>query len=231
MSDGLVMIRGVTFDFGGTLASGGLDREVYWGRLLDYLRSMGFSGGEAQLRRVREGMFERLRRARGLNREIRFEDLYRGMLFRLGLHPEEEAIDYIHQLYIRSFKIELISGVEEVLEALKERYRLAVISNASSNVPRQAIKSFGLERYLDSIVISRDLGIRKPDPEIFRFALRNLGVESREAVHVGDSLKSDVRGAKEAGMKAVWLRRCDEETNFLPDYTIHHIKEIISILE
>ena len=224
------MIKGITFDFGGTLSLGDLDKEAFKNALLEYLRSLGFSGNEARLSKARNGMLERLMKARNHNREIRLEDLYQGMLFKLGLHPEREVIDHIHQLYIRSFKVELVPGAEEVLEALNEKYSLAVISNAISNVPRYAIERFGLDRYLSTIVISRDLGIRKPDPGIFKFTLINLGIESNEAIHVGDSLEQDIQGAKDAGMKAVWIRRNGREIDIRPDYTINSIKELTSLL-
>lgn len=224
------MIRGVTFDFGGTLVQGVFDKESFRSRFLDYIRSLGFSGNESQLGNARNRMLNRLRKARNLNREMRLEDLYQYMLFKLGLRPEREVIDYIHQLYIHSFPTELIPGVEEVFEVLSERYKLAVISNAISDVPRYAIKKFGLERYLDAVVISRDIGIRKPDPEIFHFSLKKLGVDSNEAVHVGDSLEHDVQGARDAGMKTVWIKRNNEEIDINPDYTIHSIKELTSFL-
>ena len=99
-----------------------------------------------------------------------------------------------------------------------------------SEVPRHAVKKFGLGKYLDAVVISRDLGIRKPDPEIFKFTLENLGIESHEAIHVGDSLEEDVEGAKNAGMKAMWLKRSNKEMNVLPDYTIYSIKDLTSLL-
>ena len=225
-----VMIKAITFDFGGTLAMGDLDKEEYRMGLLEYLRSLGFRGGEPQFERARRGMLKRLMKARSLGREIRIEDLYQGMLFKLGLHPEREVIDHIHDLYIRSFKVDLVPSVADVLEALSRKYALAVISNAMSDVPRRAIERSGLERYLDAVVISRDLGIRKPDPEIFRFTLKNLGIESYEAVHVGDSLDDDVQGAKNAGMGAIWIERPSEEIDVQPDHIIHSIKELTSLL-
>ena len=118
----------------------------------------------------------------------------------------------------------------DVLESLNRKYTLAVISNAMSDVPRRAIERSGLEKYLEAVVISRDLGIRKPDPEIFRFALENLGIEGYEAVHVGDSLDDDVQGAKNAGMEAIWIERLSEEINVQPDHIIHSIKELTSLL-
>ena len=224
------MIKGITFDFGGTLATGDLDKEEYRIRLLEYLRSLGFSGRNAQFDKARRGMLKRLMKARSLNREIRIEDLYQGMLFKLGLHPEREVIDHIHDLYIRSFKVDLVPSAVHVLESLHKRYDLAVISNAMSNVPRQAIKRSELEWCLDAVVISRDLGIRKPNPEIFRFTLENLGIESHEAIHVGDSLEDDVQGAKNAGMKAIWIKGPGEEIITQPDQTIRSIEELTSLL-
>lgn len=224
------MIRGVTFDFGGTLVQGAFDKGAFRSSLLDYIRSLGFSRGEDQVSKARSGMLERLRKARSLNREIRLEDLYQDMLFKLGLSPEREVIDYIHQLYIRSFKMELVPGVEEVFEVLNERYKLAVVSNAMSDAPMYAIKKFGLGRYLDAVVISRDLGIRKPNPEIFKFTLKELGIESNEAIHVGDSLEHDVQGARDAGMKTAWIKRDNEEVDTKPDYTIHSVRDLTSFL-
>lgn len=225
-----MMIRGITFDFGGTLAMGDLDKEEYRMRILEYLHSLGFRGGEAQFERARRGMLKRLMKARSLRREIRIEDLYQGMLFKLGLHPEREVLDRIHDLYIRSFKVDLVPSVAEVLESLSKKYTLAVISNAMSDAPRRAIKRSGLEKYLEAVVISRDLGIRKPDPEIFRFTLKNLGIESCEAIHVGDSLDDDVQGAKNAGMGAIWIERPSEEINVQPDHIIRSIRELTALL-
>ena len=224
------MIKGILFDFGGTLALGDLDKEYFATSFLEYIRSLGFRGRKSQYEKARKGMFERLMKARSINREIRLEELYQGLLFKLGLHPSGEVIDYIHQLYIRSFSVELVSGLKEVFECLNERYSLAVISNSMSDVPRQGIKKFDLEQYLDTVVISRDIGIRKPDPEIFNFALHNLGIESYNAIHVGDSLKEDIQGAKNAGIKTIWIKRNSEEMNIQPDYTIHSIKELTSLL-
>ncbi len=223
-------VKGVTFDFGGTLTTGDLDKEGLKERLLGYLRSLGFSGGETQLSKARNGMLESLMKARTRNREIRLEDLYGGMLFKIGLHPEAEVIDHIHQLYIRSFRVELVPGVKEVLKPLSKKYSLAVISNAISEVPRHAVRKFGLEKYFDFVTVSRDIGIRKPNPEIFKFTLENLGIESHEAVHVGDSMEHDIEGAKNAGMKAIWITASDEETTIQPDYTIRSLQELTSLL-
>jgi HAD superfamily hydrolase (TIGR01549 family) len=225
-----LIIKGVTFDFGGTLALGDFDREVFRNSLFNYLRSLGFSESKVRLNKVREGMLEKLRKVRSINRELRFEDMYQGMLFKVGIHPEITILEHIHNLYLLSFNTELIPGVKEVLKALTKKYTLAVISNAISNVPRYVLEKYGLRKYFEIIVISRDLGIRKPDPEIFNYTLRNLGLKSEEVIHVGDSLEHDVQGANNAGMKSVWMRNNDKVLNFRPDYTINSFWELTSFL-
>ena len=224
------MIKGVTLDFGDTLAKGAFDKVTFRKRLLNYLKSLGYSGDQDQIRKVRSQMLQKLERVRSFNREIRLENLYPFFLLKLGLHPEREVLNHIHKLYINSFNSEFIPGVEEVFEYLTEKYKLAVISNSISNVPRFFLERAGLEKYFEAIVISRDLGIRKPDPEIFNYTLVKLGIESEEAIHVGDSLEQDVKGAKDVGMKTVWIKKDNEEMITKPNYIIHSIGELISIL-
>jgi len=224
------MIKAVTLDFGGTLADGKLDKESFRGKLLGYLHSLGFTGGETKLIKVINGTLEKMERARRLNREVRIEDFYSSVLSKLGIPPENHALEYIHELYLNSFKVEAFPETEEVLEYLKGRYRLAVISNASSELPRYAIKRLGLESYFEVIVLSRDIGIRKPSPEIFKFTLQKLRLSSSQAVHVGDSMEKDVLGAKRAGMKAVWINRSGEEASVDADYVLRSISELTRIL-
>ncbi len=223
-------IEAVTFDFGGTLAHGNLDKESYKNALFRYLRSLGFSGGNSQLRKARNGMLERLSKAQKRNRELRFEDLYQGLLFNLGIHPTQKHLDYIQQLYFRFFKIEIVPGAKEMLARLSKRYKLAIISNATSNASRVTLEKNGLDQYFDSIVISRDLGIRKPDPEIFKFTLTSLNTENKNAVHVGDSLQHDVQGAKKVGMQTVWIKGDNEAPEIHPDFVLPKVTDVISIL-
>lgn len=222
-------IKAITLDFGGTLANGELNKENYKRALLDYIFRLGYSGGRAKLGKARAAMLERLRKAHEKNRELRFEELYQGLLFDLGLHPNQERLDYIEQLYYRFFRIDLVPGLREMLVDLSGKYHLAIISNVTSNASRLVLKKFDLEQYFDQVVLSRDLGIRKPDPEIFNFTLENLGVKSSEAVHVGDCLEHDVQGAKNAGMKTVWIKRDNGTANVHPDFIISKVTELPSL--
>jgi putative hydrolase of the HAD superfamily len=98
-------------------------------------------------------------------------------------------------------------GAAALLVALRARgARLGLVSNTNS-IAARAIDRLGLAPLVDAIVLSCDVGICKPDPRIFERTARELGVAPAEVIVVGDSLRSDVRGATAAGMSAVWLAR------------------------
>jgi putative hydrolase of the HAD superfamily len=87
-------------------------------------------------------------------------------------------------------------------------YRLGVISNAgdAADVYTLVAKA-GLQPYLEQVIVSAEVGRRKPHPDIFTHALRCFGIEAAQAVMVGDLLWADVWGAQQVGMRGVWLTR------------------------
>ena len=102
---------------------------------------------------------------------------------------------------------EVYPEVPGVLDALRGcGLRLGVISNWDTRLP-EILRQLDLARHFDAIVFSSAVGVEKPDARIFRRALRELGVEARAALHVGDSRLEDVEGAIAAGMRALLLLR------------------------
>ena len=99
------------------------------------------------------------------------------------------------------------SDVLPALDTLKQQgVVLGLISNMNRN-GQELSESLGLAPYLDVVVTSMEVGAEKPDRAIFREALSRAGSEPQEAVHVGDQLRSDVEGARNAGIKPVLLDR------------------------
>lgn len=91
--------------------------------------------------------------------------------------------------------------------ALRRRgLRLAVVSNWDSRLTR-ILEEHGLRARFDAVVISAEVGWRKPHPAIFRRTLDALGVAPGEVLHVGDSVGDDVEGARAAGVRPVLLDR------------------------
>jgi len=103
--------------------------------------------------------------------------------------------------------LELYPDAEPTLERLVgDGYALGLISNAPADTGR-VVRALGLTKYLSTIVISGVVGYTKPHPEIFRIALREVGVDASEAVHVGDLYEADVIGARNAGMEGILVDR------------------------
>jgi FMN hydrolase / 5-amino-6-(5-phospho-D-ribitylamino)uracil phosphatase len=99
-------------------------------------------------------------------------------------------------------EVELYPEVRGCLERLSTRYRIASLSNGNA-----CLVSIGLDHLFHTSVAAHTHGTGKPDPAVFHMACRELGCAPEEAVHVGDDVDLDVRGARAAGMHAVWLNR------------------------
>ena len=100
----------------------------------------------------------------------------------------------------------LYPEVLDVLEQLRERFQLAVISNFDGRL-RLILQNLGISKYFAHVFISSELGADKPDPEIFRRALKVMHLDANEVLHVGDDPERDWKAAKEAGLLVFQLDR------------------------
>ncbi len=94
-----------------------------------------------------------------------------------------------------------------VLESLRGRVKLGMITNGASDIQRRKIEGSGLAGYFDVILVSGEEGYGKPKPEIFRLAIDRLDVDEASAVMIGDSLPRDIAGATAVGIRTVWVNR------------------------
>jgi putative hydrolase of the HAD superfamily len=92
---------------------------------------------------------------------------------------------------------------QEILAQVKERYCLAVVSDAQSAYAIPELRRAGLAEYFAPIVISGDYGYRKPDPRLFQTALNKLGIGPEEAIFIGNDRVHDILGARQVGMKTI----------------------------
>ena len=122
---------------------------------------------------------------------------------------------------------------ENMLRDLRRKYKLGIISNfAIPECLDKLLKAHGLDGLFDLVVVSAAVNKRKPSPEIFKNAMKMLGVSASETVFVGDTMDADVEGAKAVGVKAVYIqRRIEKETRFRPDVTIKSLGELPLALE
>ena len=99
----------------------------------------------------------------------------------------------------------LYDGAEEIVKELRGRYKLGIVTNGSARGQYGKIDASGLAGYFDYRICSNDAESRKPDKGIFLNACEHLGVTPDEVLFIGDTFTSDILGALELGMKAVWF--------------------------
>ncbi len=119
------------------------------------------------------------------------------------------------QFYLAHYEREwaLFDDVLPCLDALTGT-RLGIITNGNGEQQRRKLHQLGIADNFTPVIISEDLGVSKPDPEIFRAARKEAGASPEDCVYVGDSLTIDSRASQAAGMRGVWLNR---DKNPAPD--------------
>jgi HAD superfamily hydrolase (TIGR01509 family) len=196
--------RGYLFDYGGTLDGEGwhwFDRTLYL-----YRRT----GCELPEPRIREAFYS-------ADRQIAADARREGLRLRPLLERHVELQMAVLGDDARRFGAELVRGFCEmteegwrsaraVLSRLHGRMRLGVVSNFYGNL-EVLLEEAGLSPLLDTVVESARVGVEKPDPAIYRLAADRLALTPGDVIMVGDSFERDVRAARRAGMRAVWLRR------------------------
>ena len=99
----------------------------------------------------------------------------------------------------------MIDGALETLEALKDRYSISLITNGIAKVQKERIRRTGTARFYDRVFISQEIGYAKPDTRFFDYVLSELKASRDECLVIGDSLTSDIKGAKDSGIESVYI--------------------------
>ena len=142
--------------------------------------------------------------------------------------------------FIRTMSVNgvLIDGALEFVRKLKEEITDAAIYIASNGATINAkgrIASTGLDRYIDGLFISEDMGVTKPDPAFFDMILEQIGEPKNSFIMVGDSLSSDMLGARNASLDSVWFMPYGNIEEAMREYDINYCAssydELLNILK
>lgn len=147
-----------------------------------------------------------------------------------GFDEEEFSKAYMINLGNGSF---LLDGAIELIEDLSSKYILSIVTNGLTIVQERRVKNSVIAKYFKDIVISEEVGISKPNPEIFEYALSNIeGVNKNEILMIGDSLSSDIRGGINYGIDTCWFNMHKEKNNsgLIPTYEVSSYKELADLL-
>ncbi len=135
--------------------------------------------------------------------------------------------------YCNDYVLRNLETSRQVLDTLKNHYNLVLVSNFYGNI-HAILRDFRLDHYFSAVVESAVVGVRKPDPAIYRLGVQAAGCEAAETLVVGDSYGKDMVPAKTVGCRAVWLRGpgwSEEEVDeTLPDAIIYHLKDLPEVL-
>ena len=222
-------IKAILLDFGGTLSEGELDWDPYHESIKSYLSSHGYYIKMQKLKKSLRAALAELEKIRSKGKEMRFEEVYAIFLSNLEVRYDGEMLEWLHMNFRKNLKTNFYPCVEDVLKKLAQNYKIALISNTMSDQPKLLLNEAGYDQYFDLIITSEELGIRKPNPKIFKIVLDELGVKPDEAVHVGDSVEADMKGARDSGITGIWIKT--PEQALWTGYAINNICELPGFLE
>lgn len=230
------------FDFGGTLDTAG----CHWGKFL-------WHAYERNAIPVTEGLFREAyvhaERTLGKQAIIQSTDTFLSMLttkiriefdylVRCGwIAVDKEEADRMQRSLVKDVYERVkanLSVSRSVLTELRKKYRIGLVTNFYGNMS-VVLDEFGLASLFDTVTESAVVGVRKPDPQIFRLAVKALNVKAENVVVIGDSYSKDILPAHEIGCHTIWLKGegwvTEELTTCEADYIIKDLYEVEPILK
>lgn len=226
-------IKGVLIDFGDTLAyvdKGG--NKKYVEGLLSILKNHGCQHNVDDFNLRLSDLYYESSKGLISNHERFWESLLTSLDMPVNPRVVKELEDFREQNYATIFK--LCEDVLPVLSGLHQEYRLALVSNCAVGLS-QVIKTLGIAEFFDAIVLSYEVGARKPDKNIYVEAIRQVQLDPEKCIFVSDEI-SDLEGANELGMKTLFVRQGNsadpdaKNPNFAPTFQCNRIGEITKFL-
>ena len=205
-------IKAIGFDLFNTLLTiepSALEEAVK--RLILSLNMSGISVEEGSFKKAyREAALQFINETRRNGKETHNRFWISAALMSQGheVGPDDSPITAAVDAYFSAFmgRCYLIPGTTEMLKALKGVYRLGLLSNFThAPAMREIIDSLGLTPHFDVVLISGELGYRKPHPVVFRRLIEELGVKRSQILYIGDDPEPDIVGPKQAGIRPLWF--------------------------
>jgi len=207
------VLEAVLFDWGNTLMDWGWDVELLAAGHDAGLRALGRDPIPELTARFRDDYLPSFFAEKGMLEEIEYPAQVRRLLAEFGVEPSDDELQQFLEAEHAEWgpAVQLASTTHALLETLRERgLKLGLVSNAIDppDLLHRDLERHGITERVDVAVFSSEVGRRKPDPAIYRRALDALGVEPTNALFVGDTLHTDIAGAKALGMhtcQALWF--------------------------
>jgi len=238
------MIKAVLFDFGGVLLDDLSGMTVTEATIM-ILKSMRINVTESMMKAFKEYEEENIKKTLSTLIESRIEDIVSDILTIAKVPVSNELVNKIISFFEANLKYRLRPNAKIVLAKLKKKnMKIGLLSNTFSDFPRKILAKEGLIHLFDTIVLSRDIGYRKPHPVIFKTALQRLRTSPKETIFIGDLMEIDIAGARNVGMIAILMKSKESKwrdivekyapkfgENATPDYVISDLMEIFEIIK
>ncbi|MFA5633831.1 MAG: HAD family hydrolase [Candidatus Dojkabacteria bacterium] len=157
---------------------------------------------------------------------IYLQVLHKKICIELNIDPDPELIEKMTQCRMRG-DFALKDGIIETLTTLSSKYSLGILSNALPSRRAHELKIQNLESFFSHIFISHEIGLEKPDPEIYEYALKKINIPVNQILFVDDKLEY-LEGAERVGFKNLVMFKNKDLSDQYP--LIEDIKELVSML-
>lgn len=147
------------------------------------------------------------------------------------IHDAKLAAD-INEYYLAHspYQKGLMPNAVQTLTELKERYTLHIITNGFKEIQEIKLRESGLIHFFETVTISELVGVQKPHPDVFLYALKAAQSTADKSLYIGDHLESDVQGGKNVGIDQVFFNPSKVSHNAAPTYEISDLGELCSFL-
>ena len=237
-----MQIKSVIFDFGGTIDTNGIHwSEMFW-------KAYKECGVPVEKSNYEKAYVEAERAFRDVKNKVtldfygilknrvflQLEYLYYNKKFNKlpGMNKLVKYNECIADFCYSEVK-KNIEDHKELFKILTQNYEMAVVSNFYGNIDK-VLKEFNILKYFSQVVDSEVVGIRKPDPDIFKIGCELLKGTCKEMIVIGDSYTNDIEPSKSLGCNTIWLEGkswTTPESTGKADYKIHKLKDIKKLLK
>ena len=143
-------------------------------------------------------------------RETRFSKTYNSLKWQLDGSMQSLAENYVQ---LCPLKTHLHEGAMQILEYLKPKYKLHILSNGFKEVQATKLRSSGIQDFFLQVISSEDSGYQKPNKMMYYYALDKCGARLDNTLMIGDNFMADIEGAENAGLPAIWFNPLNKQGN------------------
>jgi len=146
----------------------------------------------------------------------------------LNYEVQDEVINFLSEEYINQLANfnHLFDGTFEILEYLKEKYQLHIITNGFEEIQSLKMRKSGIIDFFKEVITSESVGVKKPNPKVFNYAIEKANAKPEVSMMIGDNLEADIQGALNVGMQVIHYN--SENLSEIPQNvtSVNHLLEI-----